>query len=118
MVMHLEVKSIFSVELGKGEEPVSPNCCCVKISADIGVRGKEAADQFNFYAITPEFLVIHPEARWGRGYLLLPEFSWNEVERMLERLISSISANSWDDAAMKLCNYLEWEFENYQPANG
>lgn len=112
--MHLEIKSIFSIELDKGEEPESPKCCCVSIRAQIGIRGKEASEQFNFYAITPEFLLESPEVRWGRGYLLLPEFSWNEVERMLERLISGISVDSWQDAALRLNNYLEWEFANYQ----
>jgi hypothetical protein len=117
MCMRLEVKSLFSIDLGEGELPGSPECCCVNIWADIGIQGKEGADQFNFYVITPAYLMTHPEVRWGRGYLLMPEFSWKEIKRMLERLVSSISASSWEEAAAKLCNYLEWEFENYQPSN-
>ncbi len=45
----------------------------------------------------------------------MPEFSWSEVERMVQRLVSSVSAGTWEEAANSLCNYMEWEFENYQP---
>ncbi len=116
--MHLEIKELFSTEFNEPETPNDPECCSVYMYADIGEKGIKGADQFNFRVVTPKFLVAHPEIRWGKGYLLMPEFSWQETERMLERLVSSISADSWEDAAKKLCNYLEWEFENYQPYKG
>ena len=61
-----------------------------------------------------KFLVSNPETRWGRGYLILPQFSWAEVARMLARLLDFTRKESWDDVATELCKELGWEFENYQ----
>lgn len=116
--MRIELKGIFSTELNEPEIPDDPGCCAVNMFADIGIKDSEGADQFNFLVVTPRFLVAHPEIRWGRGYLLMPEFSWLETHRMIERHVSSISVSSWEEAAKALCHYMEWEFENYQPYKG
>lgn len=116
--MRIELKGIFSPELNEPAVPLDPECCIVSICADVGEKGKEGADQFNCYVVTPKFLTLNSEVRWGRGYLLVPEFSWREVRRMFERLVSSIEASSWEEAAAILSRYLEWEFENYQPYRG
>lgn len=113
--MRIELKGIFSPELNEPQTPDDPECCAVLIYADIGEKGSEGADQFTFLVVTPKFLIANPETRWGRGYLLLPEFSWRETQRMVERLVSSVSASSWQEAAQNLSRYMEWEFEGYQP---
>jgi hypothetical protein len=115
--MQIELKKLFSIELNKPETPDDSECCAILMHADIGLKGSDGADQFNFHVVTPKFLIAHHEIRWGRGYLLMPEFSWYETGRVLERLISSISANSWEDATKELSKYLDWEFENYQSNN-
>jgi hypothetical protein len=112
-IFRVELKGVFSPELNDPEVPEDPSCCCIYMSADIGEAGREAADQFNFYVVTPRFLMEHPEVRWGRGYLLVPEFSWSVVERMLARLTSSVRAESWEGAVRELCKFVEWEFEGY-----
>lgn len=111
--MQIELKGIFSPELNEPGMPEDPRCCAVFMSADIGERGTPAADQFNFHVVTPSYLLAHPEVRWGRGYLLMPEFSWREVSRMLERLVSGISAENWSVACRELSRYLDWEFDGY-----
>lgn len=112
--MQIEVKGIYCLELCEPDSPADPTCCAVLMSADIGLVGTTGADRFRFHVVTPEFLAQNPEVRWGHGYLLMPEFSWTEVNRMLARIISRASAENWDAAAQKLCRYLEWEFDDYQ----
>jgi hypothetical protein len=114
--MRIELKRLFSTEITPPEIPEDPTCCSVLIYADIGEAGKESADQFNFLIVTPLFLLAHPDVQWGKGYLLMPEFSWAEIENRVQQLVSSISADSWDEATNKLSKYLEWEFEDYQHA--
>ncbi len=114
--MRIELKRIFSTQLNTSEIPEDPICCSVLIYADIGEVGKESGDQFHFLIITPQFLLTYPEVRWGKGYLLMPEFSWVDIENRVRQLVSSISVDTWDDAANKLSKYLEWEFEEYQHA--
>ncbi|WP_020393842.1 Imm8 family immunity protein [Thiolinea disciformis] len=111
--MHLEVKKIFSTELRELALPEDPACCAVTVFVDIGLKHSEGAEQFHVLVVTPQFLIQHPATFWGKGCLLIPEFSWREVIRMIERLVSSISVCSWDEAVKVLCNYMEWEFENY-----
>ena len=113
--MQIELRGIFSPELNEPELPDDPKCCVVFMSADIGSAGSAGSDQFNFHVVTPAYLMQHPEVRWGQGYLLMPEFSWEEVTRMLERLVAGGSAANWEAAVQKLCRYLEWEFDDYRP---
>ena len=114
--MQIELRGkIYSHELNEPELPEEPHCCCVMMYADIGPKGSEGADNFHFSVVTPNFLALHPETRWGTGYLLVPEFSWPAVERMVQRMVSSTSAPTWQEAAQKLCRYMSWEFDNYQP---
>ncbi len=113
--MVIELKSLFSLQLAKDEAPKYPDCCLVCVMADIGVKGKEGSDQFNFYVVTPKYLLNNSEVRWGRGYLLMPEFSWETIKKMVENITSTVCADNWEEAAEQLCKYFEWEFENYQP---
>ncbi len=112
--MQIELKGVYSLELSEPELPADPTCCAVLMSADIGLLGTTGSDRFSFHVVTPAFLAHNPEVRWGHGYLLMPEFSWTEVNRMLSRLVFGASAATWDAAARKLCRYLEWEFDDYQ----
>ena len=115
--MRIELKGIYSLELDKPHLPVEPDCCAVLMQAYIGMADSEGYDRFNFTILTPLFLIKYPEVRWGRGYLLMPKFSWSEAERMVNRLVSSVSSESWEGAASQLCQYIEWEFDNYQGSN-
>ncbi len=113
--MRIELKGIYSPDLNSPHTPDDPECCAVFMNADVGILGSEGADIFGFTVVTPAFLVKNPETHWGRGYLLVQEFSWREVERMVSRLVSSVSAESWEDAAKQLSRFMDWEFDNYQP---
>lgn len=112
--MHIALKGIYSSELHAPELPSDPTCCAVLMSADIGEHGTPGSDRFNFHLVTPAFLMQHPETRWGHGYLLMPEFSWAEIEHRLEHLVATASAESWEAATQKLCRYLTWEYDDYQ----
>ena len=113
--MHIKLKELSCIDLGEDQLPHDPECCSIRMDAFIGPNDEPGADQFSFYVVTPNWLLEHPETRWGNGYLIVSTFTWQETRRMLERLISHISAATWDEAAKKLSNNLEWEFHNYQP---
>src|SRR5689334_15003332 len=106
--MRIELKGIYSPEYNEPHTPDEPDCCAVLMYAGIGAAGHEGADCFNFTVVTPKFLAKWPETRWGRGFLLMPEFSWPETERMVSRLVSSVSAESWEGAVGQLSQYMKW----------
>ncbi len=113
--MKAELKGLTSPDLTKPHTPHDTGFCAVLMEADIGPKGSKGAEIFNFVVVTPRWLEANDECRWGKGYLLLPEFSWQEVERMLGRLVSGASGESWEEIANSLNKFMDWEFENYVP---
>jgi hypothetical protein len=115
MAIKLEVKSMISPDLDYGKVHWEPDNCSVLVEVEIGEKGKEGADIFYFNVVTPKFLLEHPTNRWGRGYLILKEFSWREIESFLNKLIHFVKKDTWDEVAVELSKELHWEFDNYQP---
>jgi immunity protein 8 of polymorphic toxin system len=113
--MIIELKDINSPDLDRSTLPDDPSNCLITCSARIGPRGADAAEIFAFEVVTPQYLSTQRHVRWGRGLLLMDEFSWREVERMLNRLVARIRADTWGAAAAALSKELMWEFDDYQP---
>ena len=109
-----EIKNIFSPDIDQVKLPEVPNNCAILIEIDIGLKGEEGADIFYFTAITPKAIAEHPEKRWGRGYLIMPIFSWGEIKKSLENLLMHCSGEDWNEISSKLSKELHWEYENYQ----
>ena len=95
--------------------PADPENCLVPIQVGIGPRGSEGADIVSFEVVTPAWLAATPEVRGGRGYLIVPRFSWEECERMVPLVIARGRADDWESAARSLNAFLEWEFHDYRP---
>jgi hypothetical protein len=114
-ILFPELRSVLSLDLDFGSMPPDPSHCSVLIDAEIGVKGQNGASRFGFTAITPSAISARNERRWGRGYLILPEFSWDAVSQALQRLLAQSSGPSWEAIAAKLNKELLWEFDNYQP---
>jgi len=107
-----ELKSIHSPDLAVGSAPQDPSDCLVLIQATIGPAGSAGGDTFDFVAVTPTALA-RLDTRWGRGSLILASFSWVEVQRMVDRLISHSSRPTWPETAALLSKELLWEFDGY-----
>lgn len=114
MALVPEIKTIISPDLEYGSVPAEPDNCSVFVEAEIGIKGKDGAEIFSFTAVTLKYLASNLEARWGRGYLIVKEFSWAHVESMLGRLLAHAHKNTWSEIAYVLSKELNWEFENYQ----
>ncbi len=44
----------------------------------------------------------------------MDSFSWDEVERALEKFLSHCRRETWNEVARELNKELHWEFENYR----
>jgi hypothetical protein len=108
--------SLDSPDLAPDALPLDPENCSVVLNAAIGPKGSSGAENFAFTVVTPRYLAAHSEARWGRGLLLIEEFSWPGVKRMVEKLIAHASGSTWSDVAEKLNHELLWELDNYSPS--
>jgi Immunity protein 8 len=114
-IVHPEVKDLFCSELDHGALPPEPTNCMVYIEATIGPKGREGGDIFGFTAITPSAISGSHERRRGRGYFILPEFSWSAVDAALQRLVAQCSGPSWGSVCSLLNKELLWEYDNYKP---
>lgn len=107
-----KLKGLSSPDLPNSELPENISDCSVLVEAEIGSDGP-GADLFSFTAVTPDFLKRENASHWGRGYLLVPEFSWEATEAAVNRLLSHAARETWDEVARELAKELHWEFENY-----
>ena len=110
-----ELKSIDCPDLEYGKEPPDPEECSVFIEVEIGPKGQEGAEIFSFEAVTPKSLIGKTERRWGRGLLIMDNFSWSGVEKPLQKLLMHCARQTWEETAKELAKELAWEFENYKP---
>ena len=112
--MFPELKRLTSPDLEHGTLPPNPKDCLVFLEAEIGSGEMEAADIFGFTVVTPKAVAKCRGRHWGRGYLLLPEFTWEEVEQALSRLLAQCVGPSWQEIAWRLNKELLWEFDGYR----
>ena len=109
-----QVKSLLSVDLELQGPPSDPEDCGFAFEAEIGPQGGKGADLCQFVVATPKHLARESGTRWGRGYLIVERFSWDEVEVSLEKLLSHCRRETWAEVARELNKELLWEFDNYQ----
>ena len=106
-----ELKAVHSPELEYGKLPQRPLECEVRMEAAIGAVGVEAADRFRFTVITHRALLKQEQHLWGRGYLVVSRFSWPEIERALDELLSAVSGPTWAHIAVRLNRQLIWDHD-------
>ena len=107
------VKGLSSPNLARPAIPPDPEDCAVLCEAEIGEKDGRGADLFHFTVATPRFLLREGGVTWGRGYLIVDQFSWSAVDRALEKLCLHAWRPTWPESAAALAKELHWEFENY-----
>ena len=112
--MAIRLKTLHSPDLGRDQTPWDPTDCKILVQATVGPESVDGGDTFDFVAITPAALA-RSGVLWGRGLLVMPAFSWGEVERILARLIATASRSTWPESARELNKTLLWEFDGYEP---
>ena len=108
-----ELKNLMSPDLDHGLLPPDAKDCEVYCQVEIGPRGTEGADTFALTVVTPKHLAKQTGYVWGKGYLIVESFSWQTVEKAIEKLLAHCSGTDWIEVAGKLNSMLGWEFENY-----
>ncbi len=111
MALLLEIKSINSSD----EYPADPEDAFVSVQADIGVRGQDGADEFQFVVATPKALLKLGLPTWGKGLLIVERFDWRDIRKALDELLTRCSGMDWVQVSAKLNRELWWEYEDYKP---
>ena len=96
--------------------PPDPTDCEVFCQAIIGPQGEAGEEIFGFIVITPKQIAKSRMPHWGRGFLVVSEFSWSIVNDALRALLEKVTAESWHEVGTALNRELLWEFDDYRPA--
>ena len=109
------VKALISPDLNRPALPLDPEHCAVSFEAEIGDKNGLGAEIFQFTVATPNAVLRAGGVVWGRGYLMVDQFSWSAVDGALEKLCLHAWRATWAESAAELAKELHWEFEHYTP---
>ena len=99
--MQIELRGMYCKDLEQ-RSPSDMGNCKLNFEAYIGLLNTETFETFRFTVITGAYLVDNPETRWGKGCLIVDRYDWELVEKMVERQVKIVSANSWPEAVAQL----------------
>lgn len=114
--MNVRLHELYSPDLpaGYGQMPPDPDCCWIRVHADIGSESGTGADCFTVYVTTPAFLansLVGEKYQLGRGLLLVAKFDWDVVEEAVRAVCGSVSGTEWRDLAAQLSRHFYYEYE-------
>ena len=81
-----------------------------------GPEGGEGEESFDVVVCTPRWLERkhgQHEVVVGRHRLIVFEYDYDRLVKMIELYCDSCEGNSWQDVAEKLSRLGKWEFEDY-----
>ena len=101
--MRAELKRIYSSDVDmKAFEPDEPGDFGVSFHAEFGPPGHVGGDTFTFLACSPRWMQrgfengTFPASSFARGMIILFEYDYDEIERLLERLAARCSGATWE----------------------
>lgn len=117
--MRAEIKDFYSIDTDKTLElfkPDIPDNFGMLIFLEIGIAGKEGADDFQVMLCTPKWLIDNmkqEEIVLGLHYMIVFEYNYEKIHKKLIELFC-IEGKDWDEIANKLSYIGQWEFQNYK----
>jgi hypothetical protein len=116
--MQPEIKSIQSPDVWDLESwTPTTNNWSVLLEVLIGPKGVDAEDSFDLLIGTPEWLAEEAnktEIVDGRHTYIVTSWNWANILRYIERRVSSIEEDTWNNISNKLSRLGNWAFEDYQ----
>jgi len=120
-------------------QPKSPRDIYIWLQMNIGFRGEVGTDLFDLMIASPEALRSHagqfscivndrldgfPDCEKrnrnlvgrclvARHHLIVMDYNWTELRTVIEAIVASCEAPTWEEAASKLSRYFAWEYEDY-----
>lgn len=100
-----------------GFRPVDPSWCGILVDVHLGTDDEPGADVFKLSACSPNYFEAEAEVygtQWLRGYVLMPEWDYDGLVRLVQGLCDRTEGADWGEVAMKLSRYMTWEFDDYR----
>ena len=91
-------------------KPGAPEDVCYSLGIKIGATCSEDAQLFRVKVLTPEFIRVpenRPVLENGDKYVVVASYSWDQVEGLLNQMLSQCVASSWDGVLDKLTGHFD-----------
>ena len=82
----------------------------------VGPEGAEGEESFDIEIVTPKELtrrIAQTGPICGRHYLIVNRFDSGQIQRWIEKAVSSCTGRDWGEIASKLARIGHGEFEDY-----
>lgn len=83
---------------------------CFDLDIRIGSTCSENADLFHVKIVSPEYLresEHQDEVDAGGRYILVPNYSWDTCESLLNHMVAKISGDSWENVKVALSSHFD-----------
>lgn len=115
-----ELKEIYSRDIFVGlHEYIPENKYFFEIDLIlvIGVKGENGGDIFYLTVCSSSSISeVSKNCHFlsKDGYLIVDEYDFFNIKKIIEDYLSTIAENNWEDVAKRINCFAKWEFDNYQ----
>ena len=93
-----------------GWKPATAESVCYNLDIRIGSTCSENAELFQVMIVSPEY-IRDPDSREvlekGGKYLVVPNYSWDACEGLLNHMVEKISGSSWEEVKKSLSQHFD-----------
>ena len=111
----LKAQDCFDHDPIEAWQPADPVHVDYQLCLHIGPADKQGADLF-YVNILSEVSASELDAAElaRRKKIVVKDYSWNAVKHAIDDILHQINEPTWNQAALKLSQCFDWEFENYK----
>ena len=115
--MKAEVKAVFSSDFDERSHSEEGDEFSFWIQVLVGPEGEgeDSHEQFQVQVCTPKWLLKFHQSEdiiVGTGRIIVLEYDWPRLERTIRDWVSSWSAPTWRELALKIARLGPWEFDH------
>ena len=117
MRLQLKAQDCFDHDPIETWQPADPAYVDYQLCLHIGSANQQGADLFYVNILSEAAACeLDPADLARRKRIVVKNYSWGAIRLAVEDILHQINEPTWNEAAHKLSQCFDWEFENYKPA--
>ncbi len=113
--MELEIKKLAAFDCDLEDWQPAAVDAWLDVTLGVGVRGQDGINWFNVVVASVEAAKARGETRSRKGVLVSSGIDGGpSVREVLDEVVRSCAATSWEQSVKLLCRHFDWEYEDYR----
>ena len=83
------------------------------ICLDLEIGDNKGSNMFYVIAATPQALKHHKVNSKKNKTLIISDYRFSDILKMIEKIINTCSQNTWDESCQELSKHFHWEYANH-----